>query len=241
MGGVSCRDSHLSERSLSESGREGASSEKRQGTQMVVRSSLQLSGLLNRAESKLNKLKPGLWERKVNTEAADTYSSQRPCCSFSWLVRTFRISVNQATLTSRVGACKRDMHTTVDNTRQMCEWAVGGENVQKNKQTKNKYLNDVDDFSATVPDFKFPHVSFHIFCESYCTHLQTKRSVITACTIFIINCRPGSITRIQYKQKAASEATRCQNIISFIEGAFIFGLRWTSDLLVVTLRQDLKL
>lgn len=36
---------------------------------------------------------------------------QRPCCSLSWLVRIFRISVSQATFTSTVGAWTREAHT----------------------------------------------------------------------------------------------------------------------------------
>lgn len=45
------------------------------------------------------------------------------------------------------------------------------------KYTEGKYLNYVHNFSATVPDFKFLHISFHVFCDSHCTHLQKKTSI----------------------------------------------------------------
>lgn len=38
------------------------------------------------------------------------------------------------------------------------------------------YLNDVDFLSSIVPDFKFLGISFHILCDSNCTHLPQNKS-----------------------------------------------------------------
>lgn len=40
---------------------------------------------------------------------------------------------------------------------------------------EGRYLDYVDHFSATVPDFKLLYVSFHVFCDSHGTHLQNER------------------------------------------------------------------
>lgn len=144
---TSCRYSHLSERGCSDI--EGASSVDAEDTE-VTRRKIEMLDVMN----------------------LEFYKKKNHSCDLvavSAGLRELCVSPSAKWLWPLMWGPGRDKHTddtTHTHGRATCSRG------QRHDEQQIKYLNHVNNFSAAVPQFEFPHISFHVLGDSHCAHLQ---------------------------------------------------------------------